>query len=89
MPRTQPGTLGIPATRAWHGCQQPGPKEERVPTLHRGSRGKLGGHLGPALMGEEADPGFQLQEELGTRTLTHTLPRPEVAAAVPSWLPMR
>lgn len=28
--------------------------------------------LGPALKGEEADPGFQLQEEMGTRALTHT-----------------
>lgn len=27
--------------------------------------------LGPALQGEDAEPGFQLQEEVGTPTLTH------------------
>lgn len=46
--------------------------------------------LRPALTEEEAEAGFQLQEEVGPPDPdTYTSSQPEVAAAVPIWLPTR
>lgn len=71
MPRAWLGTLGIPfqqrlgmpANSPAPGSGPPGPTGE-APEIRVAI-------LGPALMGEKAEPGFQQQEEVGTCMLRH------------------